>query len=622
MGRIENILQEIENCIQQNTFKKLEDDKLDIKDNSHNSSEWKEIYKTACAFLNTNGGIILIGIHEDENKERFIIKGFDMSNEEKLKSIKDVFTDEKKRTLDLAQYFKSYRFHEILGKQVLAVYIEEPPEELKYIYYDGNAYERKLTGDHKISSNKITAQNEYKLEIQNAKELQPVLKAKLEDLDVNKLNEYIQLLNKEVITEKIKVDLDSAKSFLERKGFVTKNLEPTILGMLVCGNNIDDFLGSRAQIDCYVDSGISIAENKRILKDNILKLMEKGINFILQNIQIGLSIEDGGKSIPEYPVRLIRESVNNSLAHREYGINKFININIIPNKHVELRNPGRFKSQLIIQDITHQIPIRRIIPGNSKPNNPKLAEVLKVFDKWEGKGLGMSTLTNECIANNIDLPYYKFHSNDELSLFIRKGKLLDERMESLFTTYTSYIERKLNGESITYEQKLVLSYFYKSEVENKNERYTILLTKDNNHLNAINALEDANLIIRHDISSELYSVYIIDRNLFKKDFIEELRVLFGADFDALHKEGRDALTCIYEYNNYSKDKYPSANNVGNSIWTKAGNANILTGYEDFKRRIRKIINQMEKRGIIMRVDGKPKYKINTAFSKRPSIYDL
>jgi len=417
--------------------------------------------------------------------------------------------------------------------------------------------------------------------------------------------------SREVITENIKSDIESSKSFLQRKGFITKGFQPTILGVLVCAKNVDDLLGSRSQIDCYVDTGISIADNKKILRDNILPLMEKGINFILQNIQVGVGVETGGKSIPEYPIRLIRESVNNSLAHRDYGIIKFTNINIVPNKHIEIRNPGRFKAQLILQDIDSEIPIRRIIPGNSNPNNPRLAEILKVFDRWEGKGLGMSTLTNECLANNTDLPYYKFHSTDELSLYIRKGRLLDQKMESLINAYAGYIEKKLNGENITTEQKLVLSYFYKSELENKNERYTILLTKDNNHLDAINSLEDSGLIIKHSLSTELNSVYIIDRNLFKKDFILELRKLFGADFDALSKEGREVLTCIFEFNNYSKERYPSANIIGNTLWAKAGNANVLNGYEDFKRRVRKIVNQMEKRSILTRAEDKPFYKINT-----------
>jgi ATP-dependent DNA helicase RecG len=621
MRQIEKILSEIESCINQGTFKKLEHDKLDLKDNSHSTSHWREVFKTCCSFLNTGGGIVIIGIFEDEANKKFTITGYNKHNEDKTKTISKVYTDEDKNPLDLSEYFPAFEIHEILGKEVLAIYVEEVPEDLKYVYYEGYAYERLITGDHKIKENKILAQAEYKLELQNAKELQPVINTNLNNLDVNKLNEYIQILNKEVRTESIKSDIESSKSFLERKGFITKTLQPTILGVLVCANNIEDILGSRAQIDCYVDTGFKIAENKKILKDNILPLMEKGINFILQNIQVGVGIEAGGKSIPEYPIRLIRESVNNSLAHRDYGIAKFTNINIIPNKHIEIRNPGRFKAQLLIQDIDNQIPIRRIIPGNSKPNNPRLAEILKVFDRWEGKGLGMSTLTNECLANNIDLPFYKFHSRDELSLYIKKGRLLDEKMESLINTYAGYIERKMKGSRISLEQQVVLSYFYKSEIENKNERYTILLTKDNNHLEAINALEDSGLIYRHSISSELYSVYIVDRQLFRKDFIKELRKLFGADFDALSDEGRETLTAIYEFNNFGKDKYPSANLIGNTLWAKAGNANVLTGFEDFKRRIRKIVNSIEKRGIIKRVDGKPLYMINTSFQKRPSIYD-
>lgn len=621
MKKIEKILSEIEKCINTKTFKKFEDDKFDLKDNSHDSSQWKEVYKTACAFLNTGGGILLIGVFEDEKNKRFHVTGYNKSNEDKTKNISKIFTDDKKQPLDLNQYFPAFKIYQLVDKEILAIFIEELPEDLKYIYYNGIAYERLLTGDHKINSNKVHAQAEYKIQLQNAKELQPVIKTTLDDLDVNKLNEYIQLLNKEVRIESIKSDIESAKSFLERKGFITKTQQPTILGVLVCANNVDDLLGSRSQIDCYVDTGLIVAENKKILKDNILPLMEKGINFIHQNIQVGVSIEEGGKRIPEYPNRLIRESVNNSLAHRDYGILKFTNINIVPNKHIEIRNPGRFKAQLLIQDIENEIPIRRIIPGNSKPNNPRLAEILKVFDKWEGKGLGMSTLTNECLANNIDLPYYKFHSNDELSLFIRKGKLLDEKMESLINAYAGYIERKMNGQEITFEQKLVLSYFYKSEIENKNERYTILLTKDNNHLEAINTLEDSKLIYRHNISNDLYAVYVIDRELFKKDFIDVLRQLFGADFDALTKEGRQILTAIYEFNNFSKEKFPSANIIGNSLWAKSGNANNLHGFEDFKRRVRKIVNTIEKRGIINRVDNKPFYEINRSFKRRPSLYD-
>jgi len=44
MRQIEKILSKIEVCIKNNTFKKLEHDKLELKDNSHQTSDWKEIY--------------------------------------------------------------------------------------------------------------------------------------------------------------------------------------------------------------------------------------------------------------------------------------------------------------------------------------------------------------------------------------------------------------------------------------------------------------------------------------------------------------------------------------------------------------------------------------------------
>ena len=621
MREIDKILNQVEECIRDNTYTPVETEKVELKPTPPYLKGAATLLQSVCAFMNSNGGILIVGIKDNNNvaAKNYEVKGYNDDFEPVLKTLGNHFTDKDFNKLNLSEFIVNYEIKEFMDKRICVIYIDKLPDELKFVFFEKVPYRRELTGDHAISQNLVAVQEEFKEEIKNARELQIIREATIEDIDVDKLNGYIQLLNRETKVETIKPTIEEARRFLTRKKFIIGS-DVTTLGMLVCGKHVKDFLGWRSQVDGFVDTPFEVAQDKKSLVDNVILLMEKSLGYILKNIQIGVSIEKGGTSKPEYPEQLLRETINNALAHRDYSIDKYVNINIKPNEHIEIRNPGFFKKMLLIEELGGELQIRKIIP-DSKPRNPKLADVLKVFDKWEGKSRGMSNLVNEALNNKIDLPYYKFHSKDELSLFIKKGKLLDERMESLFTAYDGYIERKLNGEEITSEQKLVLSYFYKSELENKNDRYTILLTKDNNHLEAINSLEDSKLIFRHTVSNELYPVYILDRELFKKDFIDELRKLFGADFDALKKEDRAILACVYEFNKYSKDSFPSASMIGNTLWAKAGNANVLNGYEDFKRQVRYFVNQMEKRKIILRYEGKPRYKVSETFQRRPSIYD-
>ncbi len=123
----------------------------------------------------------------------------------------------------------------------------------------------------------------------------------------------------------------------------------------------------------------------------------------------------------------MRETVNNALAHRDYSVNKQAIIAIKPGIHIAIRNPGAFRSHLLIESPDHAIPLRRIIP-EAKPRNPKLADVLRVYRKWEGRGIGMATLVNLCLENQIDLPYYRFFSQ-EVCLHLCAGRLVDERMK-------------------------------------------------------------------------------------------------------------------------------------------------------------------------------------------------
>jgi len=468
----------------------------------------------------------------------------------------------------------------------------------KFCFLDGVAYKRVLTGDHKLTDVEIVAQEEYKDEALQARELQVMQGVTPEDLDLDKLNEYIQQLNRVVKIETIKPDLESARPFLVRKCFI-KDSKVTTLGMLVCGKHPNDHLGFKCQVHGYVDAPQSIAQDKQDFADNILPLMENSLAYILRNIQVGVSVTQGGSYRPQYPEELLRETVNNALAHRDYSINKHVIISIKPGVHIAIKNPGAFRKHLLIEFPDHAIPLRRIIP-EAKPRNPKLADVLRVYRKWEGRGIGMATLVNICLANVMDLPFYRFYT-EEVCLYLRAGKLLDERMERLFQGFDKYLQDRLNGADLTLEQKLILSYLLKSEWANDRDDFSILLTQDNNHCNELLALEKAGLVQRHPSSPHLYPVYYVDRTLAAVNYVSELRSRFHAAFDDLEPTKKEILSVVYRFNNYSKARLVSAKQAAYVLWYEGRQNGTIEEFDVFYRRIRNAFNSLLRDGFVRKV---------------------
>lgn len=621
MREVEKILDRLEDCIQNNYHEPVETEVVELKPTPPTLKDAKSILQSVCAFMNTNGGILILGIQENNNvtPRNYELKGYNEDAESILKSIGKQFTDKDGKAIDVSEYIVNYAIKPFLDNRICIVYIDKLPDDQKYIFYDKIAYKRVLTGDHKIDKNTLAKQEEFKEEIRNARELNIEKQASLADIDLGKLDDYIYLLNREVMTESRKVDIESAKSFLARKKFIIGD-SVTTLGLLVCGKNIKDFLGWRSQVDGWVDIPYDVAQDKKQLIDNVIPLMERSLAYILKNIQIGVTITKSGSSKPEYPEKLLRETINNAIAHRDYSINKYININIKPDTHIEIRNPGSFKEQLLINRIDHEIPIRRIIP-DSKPRNPKLADVLKVFDKWEGAARGMSNLVNEALANRIDLPYYRFYSDNDLGLFIPKGKLIDDAFIALLTSFDLFIELRLNGSQLTEEEIAVLAYFYKSEKANALYRHTILLSPDNNHFGAIGRLEKSGLIIKHseNVSAHDMPIFLLNRVLMREEYIDELRQIFGGRFDELPEINKEVLSLIYRFNHYNKNKSISATQAGRLLFDRTEQIASSSTFDNFKRKIYTVFKKLVSSDFLNERDRG--YFINKNFQRTPSRFD-
>jgi predicted HTH transcriptional regulator len=615
MKPIDQTLLKLADLIQQGRFVELETEGLEIKPVPVDGGEWKERHKTVNAFLNTRGGILILGVKEEGTgpARRYALSGWKDHAEPKLKDFPGLFTDRKGVKQDLNDCFPPMELRTLLGERIAIVYVDELAADRKFVFLNGSAYKRILTGDHKVTDREVESQEEFKEEAAHAKELQPVPGMTEADLDLTKLNQFIFHLNQPQAIETLKPDLDSARPFLERRCFL-KEGAVTILGALVCGNHPGDRLGFRSHVHGYVDSPQQIAQDKQDYVDNVLQLMDASLGYLLRNIQVGISAEHGGRSVPQYPEEVLRETVNNALAHRDYSVNKQVIISIKPGVHIAIRNPGRFRQTLIIEDGNADIPVRRILP-EAKPRNPKLADVLRVYRKWEGRGIGMATLVNLCLENRIDLPYYRIYS-EEVCLHLCAGKLLDERMERLFESFDRHTATKLEGESLTDEQKLVLAYLIKSEWANEQLGYTILLTPDNNHFAALGILEKAGLIGKHALSTAAYPIYVADRVLVQRSYVRELRAVFGGAFDDLDETAKAALGVVYRHNHFCRANSVSAKQAAFALWyERSGPAGDIKQFDTFYRKVRNTFNKVQKAGFIEKVDGTRGYVLRHDFKE-------
>ena len=121
----------IAQCIRDNQYVELETERLEFKDLS-TGENWLELYKTVCAFLNSNGGIIVIGIKDKNNekdkaKRHYRFTGFNYDNEPKLKEISQLFTNAENQKVNLNSYFLTPEIRDFKEGKVAIIYVDELP---------------------------------------------------------------------------------------------------------------------------------------------------------------------------------------------------------------------------------------------------------------------------------------------------------------------------------------------------------------------------------------------------------------------------------------------------------------------------------------------------------------
>jgi predicted HTH transcriptional regulator len=343
--------------------------------------EEPEALAMATALAEKRNADIVVGTDPDCDRLGVAVR----NNEGKIIELRSkFFKNDHDVCIDLSENI-DFEYRNLQGKTLAIITVRPLSEDLKYLKFEGVYYERVLTQDRVIPQTKLIQHREYKTELEYSKEISPVAKATLADLDIDKINQFIIKINATGKKETVKKDLQDATDFLSRRYCLNAEGAVTILGLLLFGKEPFQHLEYRAEVDCYFETGTDIGRDKRISQNDVITLMDEAFSFVWGHIKVGRSYVGGGRSEPEFPEKLVREVINNAFAHRDYIPNKFITIKINPGESIEIKNPGDFKQKMRVTDTSTKNEVRRIISGVPETKNPKLANVLKAFDKIESQ---------------------------------------------------------------------------------------------------------------------------------------------------------------------------------------------------------------------------------------------
>lgn len=327
------------------------------------------IMETICAFANTRGGKILIGVSDSGE-----IIGVEIRGRELERIENEIYGTFEPRV------YVSINRGIIDGKMV--VIIDVPEGEAKPYFYRGKAYVR-------IGKANRIAGREKLLDILKRSFTFDGLKL---DEEVNIREDIVRMvLEKAQKRRGMSISSGDISMILKKLGVYGKRAMALLFS--------DDPIFPQASIRCgFFHEGELIDDE--LIRGNLFDQVKHAVNFIKRNMRKRFIIEGlERKEVWEYPIEAIREVIVNAVLHRDYFRPTPIYVKMYDDR-IEVINPGELPPPLTIEDLRRE--------HLSVPRNPLLADVFYLcglFEKW---GFGTLLIINSCV--NHGLPEPKFIS--------------------------------------------------------------------------------------------------------------------------------------------------------------------------------------------------------------------
>ncbi|MBP0956817.1 MAG: putative DNA binding domain-containing protein [Oscillospiraceae bacterium] len=346
------------------------------------------VWETYSAFANTQGGIILLGVIEREDKSLEI---FGVNEPEKMiKEFWDIVNNKNKTSVNLLTD-KNVEIKELDGKKIICINVPRAYRHDKPVYIGRNplegSFRRNWEGDYKCSDEEVRAM--LRDASYQTSDMLVIEEMNMDVFNYESIHSY-RMRMKYSRPGHVWESLEDG-DFLLRLGAVGRgsdgSIHPTAAGLVMFGNEFeivrefpDYFLDYR---ECYDENRWTdrIVSTSGEWSGNIYDFYFRVYNKLIQDIKTPFKMEKGIR-IDDSPVHsAIREALANCLINADYHGRQ--GIVVIKNRdQIRISNPGGFR-----------IDIETAKSGGvSDPRNTTLMKMFNLIDIGERAGSGIPNI--------------------------------------------------------------------------------------------------------------------------------------------------------------------------------------------------------------------------------------
>lgn len=348
--------------------------KEDIKTELKSSTACEEeILETICAFSNTEGGVLYIGIDDSG-----LVIGVEIGKRT-LEKLSNTIT----QVITPPVY---PQITEMRAEEKTIISIEVQKSEHKPHFYKGRAYKRIGKTNKVIDPLELGQLYKEKFLDSNSIDKKQLRDFSLSEIDGKSLGQFVGVIGKKY---------SSAKNALANLGLLS-NGKVTNSAMLFFGAQPANFFPLYG-VKCGVFRNNEVLEMQDF-KQNIFTIIDPVVDYIASHIPTKLHFDKAQRyETPIVPREALREAIINAVIHRDYLVNSSIFVKILEDK-IEVKNPGMLPAPLEINDLYR--------PHESIPRNPKIAELAhsaKIIEHW---GSGTTRILDRMRQAGLDDPTF------------------------------------------------------------------------------------------------------------------------------------------------------------------------------------------------------------------------